>query len=90
MVVGDGEAGPIIPPGIISPGFIWPLGAGIAPGFIICSPFFISSQHAIFAGLLCPSDEPPSKPQLRKNPERKTAATINKLPATMPTHASAW
>jgi hypothetical protein len=28
--------------------------------------------------------------QLRKNPEKKIAATMNKPPATMPTHANAW
>jgi hypothetical protein len=27
--------------------------------------------------------------QLRKNPEKKIAATMNKPPATMPTHAKA-
>jgi hypothetical protein len=86
--VGDCGAGPIIPPGIISPGFIWPPGAIIAPGFIGW-PAFISSQHAIGAAPLCPSDGPP-KPQLRKNPEKKIAATMNKPPATTPTHANAW
>jgi hypothetical protein len=77
VVVGDCGAGPIVPPGIIAPGFIGP-------------PAFISSQHAIGAGALCPSDGPPPKLQLKKKPERKTAATINKPPVTMPTHASAW
>jgi hypothetical protein len=91
-VVGDCGVGPIIPPGIIppgiiSPGFIWAPGAIIAPGFI-CSPGFMSAQQAIGAGPLwsCPG---PLKLQLRKNPEKKTAATINKPPATMPTHAKA-
>ena len=88
MAVGDCEAGPIIPPGIISPGFIWPPGDIIAPGFI-CSPGFISLQQAIGPGPLWSLRGPP-KLQLRKNPEKKIAATINKPPATMPTHANAW
>jgi hypothetical protein len=93
VVVGDCGAGPIvppgiIPPGIISPGFIWAPGAIVAPGFI-CSPGFMSAQQAIGAGPLwsCPE---PLKLQLRKNPEKKTAATMNNPPATMPTHAKAW
>jgi hypothetical protein len=87
-IVGDCGVGPIIPPGIISPGFICPPGAIIAPGFI-CSPGFMSAQQAIGAEPLwsCPG---PLKLQLRKNPEKKTAATMNKPPATMPTHAKAW
>src|ERR1700741_4077879 len=62
-VVGDWGVGPIIPPGIISPGFI-------------CSPCFMSAQQAIGAEPLwsCPG---PLKLQLRKNPEKKTAATMN-------------
>jgi hypothetical protein len=102
--VGDCGAGPIIPPGIIppgiippgiispgficSPGFIWARGAIIAPGFI-CSPGFMSAQQAIGAGPLwsCPG---PLMLQLRKNPERKIAATINKHDPTMPTHAKSW
>jgi hypothetical protein len=99
--VGDCGAGPIIPPGtvilpgIISPGVIWLPGRIIAPGFmcssgfIICSPGFIWLQQAIDAGPMCPS-RGPSKLQRRKNPEKKIAATMNKPPATMPTHASAW
>jgi hypothetical protein len=80
VVVGDCGAGPIIPPGIIPPGLI-------SPGFI-CSPGFMWAQQAIGAGPLwsCPG---PLKLQLRKNPEKKTAATINKPPATMPTHDNA-
>jgi hypothetical protein len=99
VVVGDCGPGPIIPPGIIppgivppgficSPGFIWAPGAIIAPGFI-CSPGFMSAQQAIGPGPLWSSPGPP-KLQLRKNPEKKTPATINKPPATMPTHANAW
>jgi hypothetical protein len=88
VVVGDCGPGPIIPPGIISPGFIWAPGAIIAPGFI-CSPGFMSAQQAIGPGPLWSSPGPP-KLELRKNPEKKTAATINKPPATTPTHANAW
>jgi hypothetical protein len=86
--VGDCGVGPIIPPGIIppgficSPGFIWAPGAIIAPGFI-CSPGFIWLQQSIGLGLGCSL-------QLRKNPEKKIPATMNKPPATMPTHAKAW
>jgi hypothetical protein len=98
--VGDCGAGPIIPPGIISPGFIWPPGAIIPPGAIwppgpiiapgfMCSSGFIWLQHAIVPDPMCPLCGPP-KPQLRKNPEKKIAATMNKPPATMPTHANAW
>jgi hypothetical protein len=88
VVVGDCGAGPIIPPGIISLGFIWAPGAIIAPGFS-CSPGFMSAQQAIGAGPLwsCPGA---FKLQLRKNPEKKMAATMNKLPATTPAHATAW
>jgi hypothetical protein len=96
VVVGDCGAGPIIPPGpIIAPGVIWPPGPIIAPGFmcssgfIICSPGFISLQQAICPGPMCSSDGPP-KLELKKNPEKKIAATMNKPPATMPTHAKAW
>jgi hypothetical protein len=94
VAVGDCGAGPIIPPGTISPGFIcspgfiWAPGAIIAPGFI-CSPGFMSAQQAIGAGPVwsCPG---PLELQLRKNPEKNIAATMNKPPATMPTHANAW
>jgi hypothetical protein len=107
VVAGECTAGPIIPPGIISPGVIllpgdiippgviWPPGPIIAPGFmcssgfIICSPGFIWLQQAICPGPICPSDGPP-KLELSKNPETKIAATMNKPPATIPTHANAW
>jgi hypothetical protein len=106
-VVGDCAAGPIIPPGIISPGVmwlpgdiippgvIWPPGPIIAPGFmcssgfIIWSPGFIWLQQAIAPDPMC-SFHGPAKLELRKNPEKKIAATMNKPPATMPTHARAW
>jgi hypothetical protein len=79
--------GPIILPGIISPGaiwlpgVIWPPGAIIAPGFM-CSSGFIWLQQSIGPGPACSL-------QLRKNPEKKTPATMNKPPAAMPTHANA-
>jgi hypothetical protein len=57
-------------------------------GFIICSPGFIWLQQAIGPGPICPPRGPP-KLELRKNPEKKIAATMNKPPATMPTHAKA-
>jgi hypothetical protein len=84
-----------MPPGIISPGVMWFPGGIIAPGFmcssgfIICSPGFISLQQAILSGSMCSCPWPPML-QLRKNPEKKIAATMNKPPATMPTHANAW
>jgi hypothetical protein len=99
--VGGFGAGPIIPPGpiiplcIISPGVIWLPVPIIAPGFmcssgfIICSPGFIWLQQAIGPGPIC-WPVGPLRRQLRKNPEKKIAATMNKPPATMPTHANAW
>jgi hypothetical protein len=81
-------SGPIIPLGITSLGAIWLPGGIIAPGFM-CSSGFIWLQQAICPGPICSSDGPP-KLELRKNPEKKIAATMNKPPATMPTHARAW
>lgn len=82
-VVGDCGAGPIIPPGIILPGVIWLPGPIIAPGFIrssgfiICSPGFIWLQQAIGPGPIWSPHGPP-RLQLRRNPEKKIAATMNK------------
>jgi hypothetical protein len=87
VVVGDCGPGPIIPPGIIPPGFICSPGFIWAPGAII-APGFMSAQQAIGPGPLW-SSPGPLRLQLRKNPEKKTAATMNKPPATMPTHANA-
>jgi hypothetical protein len=100
VVAGECTAGPIIPSGPISPlgiitaggiwapGFIWPSGPIIAPGFI-CSPGFILSQQAIRPDPIWSPHGPP-RLDLRKNPAKKIAATMNKPPATMPTHANAW
>jgi hypothetical protein len=81
-VAGEWGAGPIVAPGPIIPS-----GPIIAPGFM-CSSAFISLQQAIVPDPMCPWCGPP-KPQLRKNPEKKIAATMNKPPATIPTHANA-
>ena len=93
MVAGDCGAGPITPPGpiilpgIIPAGGIWPAGGDVAPGFIcspgfiICSPGFMWLQQAIGPGPICSSPWPP-KLQLKKNPEKKIPATMNKPPAT--------